>query len=214
MQALTAVSCIKRPVSLTRTQSPGHLGHSHVRTPQAGSRRRAFLCHPKVAVPCADLYGTAREGCFSDCGRSQSALAAELPSRKAGLWELNTNIGNRSGPGVKAGQYIDASTDQLMQSSAGPLAQAACFRRDTKKSGNTVVAALNVPTSLTPGTAGKPGKTAVSRSLKLKIGGAMTGGRRPPHHGSRVRHRRVGRGDQTGAIAFAQLLVVVETVIP
>jgi Protein of unknown function (DUF3617) len=66
------------------------------------------------------------------------ALAAELPSRKAGLWEVKTSIENRSGPGITIQQCIDASTDQMMQSSAGPLAQAACSRRDVQKSGNTV----------------------------------------------------------------------------
>ncbi len=65
------------------------------------------------------------------------APAAELPSRKAGLWEVKTSIENRNGPGVTMQQCIDASTDQMMQSSAGPLAQAACSRRDVQKSGNT-----------------------------------------------------------------------------
>jgi hypothetical protein len=65
------------------------------------------------------------------------ALAAELPSRKAGLWEVRTSIENRNGPGVTIQQCIDASTDQMMQSSAGPLAQAACSRRDVQKSGDT-----------------------------------------------------------------------------
>ncbi len=65
-------------------------------------------------------------------------LAAELPSRKPGLWEVRTSIENRNGPGVTIQQCIDASTDQMMQSSAGPLAQAACSRRDVAKSGDTV----------------------------------------------------------------------------
>jgi hypothetical protein len=62
------------------------------------------------------------------------ALAAELPSRKAGLWEVRTSI---NGPGVTTQQCIDASTDQMTQSSAGPLAQAACSKRDVQKSGDT-----------------------------------------------------------------------------
>jgi hypothetical protein len=66
------------------------------------------------------------------------ALAAELPSRKAGLWEVKTNIENRNAPGVTIQQCIDASTDQMMQSSAGPLSQAACSRRDVQRSGDTV----------------------------------------------------------------------------
>ena len=65
-------------------------------------------------------------------------LATELPSRKAGLWEVKTSIENRTGPGMTVQQCTDASTDQMMQSSAGPLAQAACSRLDVQKSGATV----------------------------------------------------------------------------
>jgi hypothetical protein len=46
-------------------------------------------------------------------------LAAELPSRKAGLWEVRTSFENRNGAGLTVRQYIDASTDQMMESSAG-----------------------------------------------------------------------------------------------
>jgi Protein of unknown function (DUF3617) len=66
------------------------------------------------------------------------ALAAELPSRKPGLWEVKTSFENRGGAGLTVQQCIDAATDQMMQSSAGPLAQAACSRRDVQKSGDTV----------------------------------------------------------------------------
>src|SRR5215472_9629043 len=65
------------------------------------------------------------------------AQAAELPTRKAGLWEIRMSFGNRNGAGPTIQQCIDASTDQMMQSSAGPLAQAACSKRDVQKSGNT-----------------------------------------------------------------------------
>jgi hypothetical protein len=66
-------------------------------------------------------------------------LAAELPSRKAGLWELKMNGPNGVGAALPAiQQCIDASTDQMMQSSAGPMAQAACPKRDVQKSGNTI----------------------------------------------------------------------------
>src|SRR5262249_29960761 len=65
-------------------------------------------------------------------------LADELPSRKAGLWDVRTRFENRSGADLTVRQCIDASTDQMMQSSAGPLARAACLRRDVQKSGDTV----------------------------------------------------------------------------
>jgi hypothetical protein len=66
------------------------------------------------------------------------AMAAELPTRKAGLWEVKTSFENRNGAGPAIQQCIDAATDQMMQSGAGPLAQAACSRRDIQRSGNSV----------------------------------------------------------------------------
>ena len=66
------------------------------------------------------------------------ALAADVPSRKAGLWEVRTSFENRSGVELTVQQCIDASTDQTMQSSAGPLAQTSCSKRDVQKSGDTV----------------------------------------------------------------------------
>jgi hypothetical protein len=65
-------------------------------------------------------------------------LAAELPSRKAGLWEVSTSFESRNGAGITVRQCIDASTDEMMQSSAGPLARAACSRRDVQKVRDTV----------------------------------------------------------------------------
>jgi len=84
------------------------------------------------------------------------ALAAELPSRKAGLWEIKTSLANRNGPGMAIQQCIDASTDQMMQSSAGPLAQAACSRRDVQKSGDS----LTIDSTCT-----LAGKTATSHAV-------------------------------------------------
>jgi hypothetical protein len=64
--------------------------------------------------------------------------AAELPARKGGLWEIKTSFENRGGAGPVVQQCIDAATDQMMQSSAGALAQAACSKRDVQRSGNTI----------------------------------------------------------------------------
>ena len=79
------------------------------------------------------------------------AVAAELPTRKAGLWEVRMN-----GAPQAIQQCIDASTDQMMQSSAGPLAQAACAKHDVQKSGNTITI---------DATCNLAGKTATSHSL-------------------------------------------------
>jgi hypothetical protein len=83
-------------------------------------------------------------------------LAAELPSRKAGLWELTMNVPNGGGGIPSIQQCIDAATDQMMQSSAGPMAQAACPKRDVQKSGNTITV---------DATCNFAGKTATSHSV-------------------------------------------------
>src|SRR5579859_3131685 len=84
------------------------------------------------------------------------ALAAELPTRKAGLWEVQMSFENRNVPGQTIQQCIDASTDQMMQSSAGPFAQEACSKRDVARSGNT----MTIDSTCTIA-----GKTASSRAV-------------------------------------------------
>lgn len=63
------------------------------------------------------------------------ALAAELPTRKAGLWEMKTTILN--GHSVSMQQCVDARTDQAMQSRAASMPQQNCSKRDVQKSGDT-----------------------------------------------------------------------------
>ena len=65
------------------------------------------------------------------------ASADELPSRKPGLWEVRTSVENRNGPGPVIQQCIDATTDQMMQSSAGPYSAQACPKRDVQRSANS-----------------------------------------------------------------------------
>jgi hypothetical protein len=84
------------------------------------------------------------------------ALAAELPTRKAGLWEVKMNIGNGSVPAQTIQQCIDAATDQMMQSSAGPMSQQACSKRDIQKSATGVT----IDSVCTVG-----GKTATAHSV-------------------------------------------------
>jgi len=66
------------------------------------------------------------------------ALAAEMPPRKAGLWEVQT-----AGSSGAFRQCIDAATDQMLQARggaavgpAGPSPQ--CAKRDVQKSGDTI----------------------------------------------------------------------------
>jgi len=66
------------------------------------------------------------------------ALAAELPSRKPGLWQVTTSIENSGAPVRVIQQCIDASTDQMLQSSAGPFAPAACPGREVRSSADSV----------------------------------------------------------------------------
>ena len=66
------------------------------------------------------------------------ALAAELPSRKPGLWEMKMEFANRSTPGQTMRQCIDASTDQAMQSNLGSSGQSACSKRDVQRSAGTI----------------------------------------------------------------------------
>ena len=66
-----------------------------------------------------------------------SAPAAELPSRKPGLWEVRTTIGNSNIPRLIQ-QCIDASTDQMLQSNTGPFAASTCREREVERSGNSV----------------------------------------------------------------------------
>jgi len=84
------------------------------------------------------------------------ALAAELPTRKAGLWEVKMTFENRGTTSPAIQQCIDASTDQMMMSSAGPLAAGACPKRDVQRSGNTIT--IDATCTLS-------GKTATSHSV-------------------------------------------------
>jgi len=79
--------------------------------------------------------------------------AAELPSRKPGLWEVKMSIDGRNAPPQTVQQCIDASTDQLMQSSAGPYSPAICPKREVQ----TVENSITIDSSCTFG--GKPATT-------------------------------------------------------
>jgi hypothetical protein len=67
------------------------------------------------------------------------AAAAEMPARKAGLWEIQMS-GAANGMAIR--QCIDAATDQMMQSRAGqagpPNVAQQCSKRDVQKSGDSI----------------------------------------------------------------------------
>lgn len=66
------------------------------------------------------------------------AAAAELPSRKPGLWEVKMSIEGRNAAPQVIRQCIDAATDQMMQSSAGPYSAAACPKREVHQSADSI----------------------------------------------------------------------------
>ncbi len=61
------------------------------------------------------------------------AFAAAAPARKPGLWEVKTAIEGQ-GRAVTVQQCIDAATDQMLQSSAGPFSAPLCTGREVTKS--------------------------------------------------------------------------------
>jgi hypothetical protein len=73
------------------------------------------------------------------------AIAADAPARKPGLWEVRTTIEGQ-GRAVTVQQCIDAATDQMLQSSAGPFAAPMCTARDVTKTdtGMTIDTHCNV----------------------------------------------------------------------
>ena len=67
-----------------------------------------------------------------------SALSAELPARKPGLWEIETTLPNPKVPKQVIRQCVDVATDQLMQSRAGVNSQRECSKRDLQKSAGSI----------------------------------------------------------------------------
>jgi Protein of unknown function (DUF3617) len=65
------------------------------------------------------------------------ALAAEMPARKPGLWEIKMTFENRNVPKRTLKQCIEGS-DNLMQTGAASFAQSSCSKRDVQRSGNTI----------------------------------------------------------------------------
>jgi hypothetical protein len=73
-------------------------------------------------------------GLFAAC----PAAAAELPTRKAGLWQLKMTFEGRDTPPQAMQHCTDPSTDKLMTSNFGGPAKDACSKRDIQNSGGTI----------------------------------------------------------------------------
>lgn len=72
------------------------------------------------------------------CLLAGAATAAEMPTRKAGLWEVKMIFEGRNLPPRVMRQCTDPAADKLMNSGAeaGP---AQCSKRDIQNIGNTIV---------------------------------------------------------------------------
>jgi hypothetical protein len=81
-----------------------------------------------------DVIGRIVATLFLLCIGVAPAVAAELPNRKAGLWEITTDAGSKA---MKIQQCVDAATDHAMQARGGAAPQGDCSKRDVQKSGNT-----------------------------------------------------------------------------
>jgi hypothetical protein len=69
-----------------------------------------------------------------------SALAADLPARKPGLWQLKLALEEFATlPPQLAEHCIDAATDKLMDVTGSNMQQAACSKPDVQKVGSTFV---------------------------------------------------------------------------
>jgi len=65
------------------------------------------------------------------------ATAQDMPTRKAGLWEIKMGGGPQGG--VTMQQCTDAATDKALTSSAGAAGQQDCSKRDIKKTSSGMV---------------------------------------------------------------------------
>ena len=66
------------------------------------------------------------------------AAAADIPTRKAGLWELKMLFENRNIPAQSVQHCTDAATDKLMTSSFGGPGREDCSKKDVVVPGSTV----------------------------------------------------------------------------
>jgi hypothetical protein len=66
------------------------------------------------------------------------ALALDLPTRKAGLWELKMIFEGRNLPPTVMKHCTDAATDRLMNANFGGSNEQACSKQDMKTSGGTI----------------------------------------------------------------------------
>ena len=67
------------------------------------------------------------------------AAALDLPTRKAGLWEIKTTVEERNQQPQTAQHCIDAETDKQMSAIGGEIRTEMCSKQDVQKVGATYV---------------------------------------------------------------------------
>jgi hypothetical protein len=72
------------------------------------------------------------------CVVAVPASAADVPPRKAGLWDVQVSY-SPNAPAQSIKQCIDASTDQLMYTTSGRMGRETCSKREVTNSGGQVV---------------------------------------------------------------------------
>lgn len=70
---------------------------------------------------------------------SSSAVAQDIPTRRAGLWEVTINHDGNNMPPQVMQQCTDAETDKLLNAFGGDLSADMCSRQEVKKVGATLV---------------------------------------------------------------------------
>jgi Protein of unknown function (DUF3617) len=70
---------------------------------------------------------------------ASSAAAQEIPTRRAGLWEVTINHDGKNTPPQTMQQCTDAETDKLMNAFGGALSADMCTKQDIRKVGATLV---------------------------------------------------------------------------
>jgi uncharacterized protein DUF3617 len=107
------------------------------------------------------------------------ALAQDMPSRKAGLWEMTMTFEGRGAPPQTMQQCIDAATDKAMQDMSQGARGQTCSKREVKKVGDTIV--FDSVCSTGAGTATSHGVVSgdFNSAYTIKINSKRSGG--PPN---------------------------------
>ena len=72
-------------------------------------------------------------------GVSVSAAQDDLPTRRAGLWEITINYDDPTMPPLVVQHCTDVATDKLMNAFGGEMSAAKCSKREIQKAGATII---------------------------------------------------------------------------